>query len=83
MSIPKIIKRLERAQAAYYKTESLGGDKFENATEEYCRAWDAASDIWNAANEAEALWDFVEARKLWALLAPFDAAVAARLREIS
>jgi len=79
----KILARLKASKGPYdavRRAEAAGGfDRrtYEDAIQEYMQAWDAAGVIWDAACEAEAT-----ARKLWALLAPFDDEAATRLREL-
>jgi hypothetical protein len=89
MSYDKIIARLERAHAAYEAVHlaarragepQQGNPAYFEVGDEYRRAWDAAGVIWDDA--CLATGNIAKARKLWALLAPFDDEAATRLREL-
>jgi hypothetical protein len=84
----KIIARLEAAKDAYDAVHlaarragepEQGNPAYNEVGEEYCRAWDAAGEIWNAACDAEADGKRAKARELWSLLAPYDDEAATRL----
>ena len=88
MSYDKILTRLEAAKDAYDAVHltarragepEQGNPAFNEVSEEYCRAWDAAGEIWNAACDAEADGKRAKARELWSLLAPYDDEAATRL----
>ena len=87
----KIIERLEAAKEAVrimvLAARQIGEPEHNNPAlydveAEYCRAWDLAGEIWNAACDAEADGKRAKARKLWALLAPYDDEAETRLREL-
>ena len=95
----KIISRLSAAKDAYDAVAlaarragepEQGNPAYNEVGEEYCRAWDAAGEIWDDACEATREVDsgnartgnIAKARKLWALLAPFDDEAATRLEEL-
>ena len=89
MSYDKIIARLEAAKDAYDAVHlaarrvgepEQGNPAYFEVGDEYRRAWDAAGVIWDDA--CEATGNIAKARKLWALLAPFDDEAATRLREL-
>jgi hypothetical protein len=89
MSYQNIIERLEAAKAAYdavHMAARLAGEpeqgnpRYYDVGDEYRRAWDAAGVIWDDA--CLATGNIAKARKLWALLAPFDDEAATRLREL-
>ena len=84
----KIIERLELAQDAVrimrLAARQIGESEHGNPAlydveAEYCRAWDLAGEIWNAACDAEADGKRAKARELWSLLAPYDDEAATRL----
>ena len=81
MSYDKILTRLAAAKEAYDAVHltarragepEQGNPAYNDVGEEYCRAWDAAGEIWNAACEAEDNGMLGKAKKLWSLLAPYD-----------
>ena len=85
----KIISRLSAAKDAYDAVALAacragegvqGNPAFNEVSEEYCRAWDAAGEIWDDA--CMATGQLAKARELWALLAPFDDEAATRLEEL-
>ncbi len=89
MSYEKIIARLTAAKDAYDAVDlaalragetEQGNPAYNDVGDEYRRAWDAAGVIWDDA--CEATGNIAKARKLWALLAPFDDEAATRLREL-
>jgi hypothetical protein len=89
MTYNKIIARLEAAKEAYDAVHlaarragepEQGNPAYFEVGGEYRRAWDAAGVIWDDA--CEATGNIAKARKLWALLAPFDDEAATRLREL-
>lgn len=67
-----IIKRIKKAQRNYNEYSNHDDDGFDEAEEEFTRAWDAAGVIWSAAEEAYANNNNVESTRLWAMLAPYD-----------
>jgi len=67
-----IIKRLKKAQRNHNEYSDHDDDGFDEAEAEYTRAWDAAGDIWLAAEEAALANNNVESARLWAMLAPYD-----------
>lgn len=88
MSYDKIIERLSAAKEAYDAVHlaarragepEQGNPAYNEVGEEYCRAWDAAGVIWDAAEAAEEVSDTDEAARLWGLLAPFDDEATSRL----
>jgi hypothetical protein len=77
----KIIARLEAAKDAYDAVHlaarragepEQGNPAYNEVGEEYCRAWDAAGVIWQAACREEATGNRTKAQRLWSLLAPYD-----------
>ena len=90
MSYEKILARLAAAKDAYDAAHlaarragepERGNPALYDVGDEYRRAWDAAGEIWNDA--CMATGNIAKARKLWALLAPFDDEAATRLAELS
>jgi hypothetical protein len=88
MSHLKIIARLKasqekyktlKAQCALLEAQCI---LLEDATEEYTAAWASAGEIWETAQTAEDNGMLGKAKKLWALLAPFDDEAATRLEEL-
>ena len=84
----KILARLEAAQDAVrimrLAARQIGEPEYNNPAlydvdAEYCRAWDLAGEIWNAACDAEADGKRAKARELWSLLAPYDDEASSRL----
>ena len=84
----KILARLEAAKVAYDVAHlsarragepQQGNPSYDEVGDEYCRAWDAAGVIWDAAAREEATGNADKARYLWSLLAPFDDEATTRL----
>ena len=84
----KIIARLEAAKDAYDAVHlaarragepEQGNPAYNEVGEEYCRAWDLAGEIWQAACREEATGKVSKARELWTLLVPYDDEAVSRL----
>ena len=85
MSYDKILTRLEAAKDAYDAVHlaarragepEQGNPAYNEVSDEYRRAWDAAGEIWDDA--CMATGTIAKARKRWALLAPYDDEAATR-----
>lgn len=81
MSYDKILTRLAAAKEAYDAVALAacragegvqGNPALYDVEAEYCRAWDLAGEIWDAACREEATGNRTKAQRLWSLLAPYD-----------
>lgn len=77
----EILTRLKKARHNYEHSDH-DEDGFDEAEQEYTRAWDAAGVIWTAAEKAEVTNNNVESARLWSLLAPYDEGAKDRMENM-